>query len=198
MLKTVITLAAGGLIVFLVAYGLGCHKGKAIIQKEYITQITHDTIRDTIVVIKLIPQHVGKTTTDIKQVVARDTIVKVQYKDRIQYVDRDIVKRVTDTITIPANTPILTYKDSVVKSNYTMVYDIRTIGLLDGFNYNVTVKNPPVKSDTKKFFSNLFLGYRFDKDVQVGGQIGFNKVSVNYLYGANSKTHNVFIGYKLF
>lgn len=197
MLKTVITLAAGGLIVFLVAYGLGCHRGKTVIQKEYITQITHDTIRDTVNVTRVVPHYIDKLPTDIKQVVTKDTVIKYQYKDRIQYVDRDIYQTKFDTVTISKDTPILVYQDSVVKPNYTMVYNIRTIGLLDGFNYNITTKSP-VKQDTKKFFSNLFLGYRFDNDVQVGGQIGYNKISVNYLYGANSKTHNVFIGYKLF
>ena len=64
MIRTLITMLAGALILFLIAYGLGCNRGKTIIQKEYIAQITHDTIRDTVYVRKLIPYYVDKTNPE--------------------------------------------------------------------------------------------------------------------------------------
>jgi len=199
MFRTIITMLAGALILFLIAYGLGCHKGKTIVEKEYIAQITHDTIRDTVIVPKLIPHYVGKTNGEIKQVVVKDTVIKIQYKDRIQYVDRDIKSVKYDTVTLPANTPVVVYKDSVTKKDYKFTYNIRTIGLLDGFDYSITTNKPVTNSTSKqKFFSNLLIGYRLDNDKQIGGQLGYGAVNLGYLYGIDSKTHNILVGVKLF
>lgn len=194
--KPILTMIGGGLIVLLIGYGLGCHKGKTIIKDRIVTVTIHDTIE----VSKLVPHYVT--------VLKRDTTVLVKYVDKIQYVDKSIKgedvikytdKEVIKEIRIPADNPILVYQDSIKKPNYTFAYKIRTLGALDSFDYNITMNQLPVKQPTtKKFFSNLLLGYHLDNDKQIGGQIGYNKLNVGYLYGLDSHTHNILLGYKLF
>ena len=193
--KPILTAIGGGLIVFLVGYGLGCHKGKVIIKDRMITVTVHDTIE----VSKLIPHYINS--------IKHDSFVQIKYVDKIQYVEKsvkgeDVIKyidkEVIREVKIPANNPILVYQDSVKKSNYTFRYNIRTIGALDSFDYSITMNQLPKQSTKKKFFSNLLLGYRLDNDKQIGGQIGYDKLNVGYLYGLDSRTHNILLGYKLF
>lgn len=199
MFRTIITMLAGALVLFLIAYGLGCHKGKVITQQVYVNKITHDTIRDTVSVLRIVPKYITNTVTQIKQLVTKDTVYKAKYVDRIQYVDRDIKSIKYDTVTLPTNTPVLVYKDSVVKADYTLSYSIRTIGLLDGFDYSITTNKLKASSNPKqKFFSNLLFGYRLDNDKQIGGQLGYGRINLGYLYSIDSRTHNVLVGVKLF
>lgn len=193
--RPILTMIGGGLIVLLIGYGLGCHKGKTIIKDKIVTVEVHDTVQ----VPKIVPYYV--TTTK------RDTTIMVKYRDRVQYVDKVVTggevikyvdKAVIKEVTIPANNPVLFYRDSVVKNNYTFKYNIRTIGMMDSFDYSITTRELAKTTTKPKFFSNLLIGYRLDNDKQIGGQLGYGKVNIGYLYGIDSRTHNILVGYKLF
>lgn len=138
----------------------------------------------------------------------------IEFKYRTKYLTKYDSVKVTDTVYTENLCDFTrTYNDSIEDSNLTIFNNIEVTGALKSFNQSYKLKIPKyiirrdsiitVKTETIDPVLTLVAiggvgGDNTSLNASIGGAIIYRKAYYGYNYNVINKTHNAFIGYKLY